>query len=91
MQVSDLGFEVAFEAESLDSGSLLGESVLSFARPTCGAEGLELKTGVPATLVRIAPVAAAAWVGEFEAGPGGITGVFVNRPRFSGGSNSRED
>lgn len=77
MGVSDLGFEVSFRAEPLDDGPAPGETVVSFARPRSCAGGLELETVASTACIRIAPATATAWIGQFEAGPGGVTGVFA--------------
>jgi hypothetical protein len=77
MELTRFGFEADYDVERLD-GRPEG-SVRKFRRPRhgTGTGELVLETGSESVWIKVTPVDGEPWVGDFECGPGGVTGLFA--------------
>lgn len=77
MELTSLGFKASYSVERLE-GRPAG-SVHEFRHPRGAAEAgdLILETGSESLWFQVIPVDGEPWVGRFECGPGGATGLFA--------------
>ena len=77
VRLTNLGFETSYSVEHLE-GRPAG-NVRHFRRPrrAAGADELVLETGSESLWFEVIPVGSELWVGGFECGPGGVTGLFA--------------
>ena len=77
MELTTFGFEASYRVERLESRQV--DAVHYFVRPrrTASKTGLHLETRAESLSFAVTPHTGKPWVGTFEGGPGGITGLFA--------------
>lgn len=75
MQLVTLGFDASYDVERLDRTP--PSKMYEFARPRQTAGELVLETGFVTLHFEVAPLGRRPWIGAFECGPGGLTGLFA--------------